>query len=182
MIQTSAASVWEIIYELGLYMCCEHLVATAGLTLCWVPAALCWHLNLSVCSWLTDLHCNVNSTDAAPNAIASGLFLHLCFVVTLLPAATLMIIDVSISLLCMCPHRTSLREKDFWEWVYFSITGLGGHWFGSMCMCKCGECVSTNWMNEMICYRNEVKADRRPSGQSNQESRKTRQCSVCECV
>lgn len=33
-------------------------------------------------------------------------------------------------------------------------------------------CVFANWMSELICYRNEVKADRRPSGGPKQQDRK----------
>lgn len=62
-----------------------------------------------------------------------------------------------------------------------------------MAECACASvcvrvCLFANWMNELICYRNEVKADRRPSGRPNpaaaagQEagvSLTSTQCSVC---
>lgn len=64
----------ELIYELPVYMCCERLFATVSLTLCWVPAARRWRLNLSVRLWLTDwlpdLHCNIQaSCSVAANAL-----------------------------------------------------------------------------------------------------------------
>lgn len=165
-----------------------------------MPAVQLWHLNLSVCGWLTDsltstathterlqLHVSCLIFPSAP-IIFSPSFLQPG---PLTPIITLKIIDRTVSPLCtffLQDRRESFNWSKgfhrsespiawtFGESVYFLTIGLGGHGFlmaGRACAsARARVCMFANWMNELICYRNEVKADRRPSGRPNRQDRK----------
>lgn len=157
-------------------MCCEHVVATVSLTLCWVPAAQRWHLN--ACGWLTgSLTSTVtSSTDSAWITVASGLLLLLlcqCSAVIFPSAPTLLfpllqpssltlivsekIIDLTISLLCTFSSQdggTLLKN----QMVYWSASPIvqtfGNHstfqqldcGAADLAECAC-VCLLIEWMS-----------------------------------
>lgn len=163
-----------------------HLHAANVLLLRRMPVAIRWHLKVSTCGWLADLHGNTGSPDAAPGPTASA-----ALPLPAVPSATSLILTDHLlwrsSIRLYLFYGLSLRPMpidcciDSKRPIARRCLGIGllfqqldwegcGLWLSV----HVGDRVFANWMNELICYGNEVKADRRPSGQQNQPSRKCR--------
>lgn len=143
-----------------------------------VPAAPRWHLKGSVYGWLADLHGNTGSPEATPgpavsaSAAATALLLtdhplwrssirlNLFYFLSLRPPWIDGCIDPKRPIAPRCLGFGLLFQQLDWDGC--------GLWLSV----HVGERVCANWMNELICYGNDVKADRRPSGQQKQPSRK----------
>lgn len=159
-----------------------HLHVANVLLLRQMPVAIRWHLKVSPCGWLADLHGNTGSPDAAPGPTASAALplpatsliltdhllwrssirLYLFYGLSLRPMPIDCCIDSKRPIARRCLGIGLLFQQLDWEGC--------GLWLSV----HVGDRVFANWMNELICYGNEVKADRRPSGQQNQPSRKCR--------
>lgn len=158
-----------------------------------VPAAPHWHLKVSACGWLTDLRCNTGSTDTTPGPTASASLLcshrrhqssspiiwfknhqfgHIFFLVFFSSQDRG---NHSVDWSLYWSERPIAQT--FGNLFTFSAIGLGR--LQIRLSVHVGERAFVNWMNELICYGNEVKADRRPSGQLNQLSRKCHTMLCC---
>lgn len=143
-----------------------------------VPAAPRWHLKVSACGWLADLHGNTGNPNAAPGPTTSATLPppwgpirhvthpHRSSLVKITSPVVFVLYSLPPSKVDRSSHWSEKvrSHPDVW-WIGLLFQQLDWEDCGPWLTVHVGERVLANWMNELICYGNEVKADRRPSGQ-----------------
>lgn len=135
-----------------------HLHAANVLLLRRMPVAIRWHLKVSTCGWLADLHGNTGSPDAAPGPTASA-----ALPLPAVPSATSLILTDHLlwrsSIRLYLFYGLSLRPMpidccidskrcaDVWESVYFFSNWIGkAADFGWVCTWET-VCLLIEWMS-----------------------------------